>query len=89
LFDVFARGLDVLVVLEIKLQFEIKLKLLQFVCPPRGIVLQSRGLVDHSLGNSARTLVFDFRSGHCRRSLRDRRHWAAGLRVDVGLQNEG
>jgi hypothetical protein len=60
------------------------------VCPLRGIVLQSCGLVDHSLGNSARALVFDIRSCCCRqRSLRDRRHWAAGLRVDVGLQNEG
>jgi hypothetical protein len=34
LVDVFALGLDVLVFLEIKL------KLLQFACPPRGIVLQ-------------------------------------------------
>ena len=60
------------------------------MCPPRGIVLQARGLVDHSFGNSARALVFDIRSRRCRRrSLRDRRHWAAGLRVDVGLQNEG
>jgi hypothetical protein len=79
-----------LVLLEIKLQIEIKRKLLQFVCPPRGIVLQSRGLVDQSLGNSAWGLVFDIRSCRCRRrSLRDRRHWATGLRVDVGLQNEG
>jgi hypothetical protein len=46
--------------------------------------------VDQSLGNSARALVFEIRRGRCRRrSLRDRRHWAAGLRVDVGLQNEG
>ena len=89
------HGLDVLVLLEIKLkllQFEIKLKLLQFLCPPRGIVLQSRGLADHSLGNSARAeaLVFDIWSCCCRRrrSLHARRHWAAGLRVDVGLQNE-
>jgi len=56
---------------------------------PRGIVPQSRGLVDHSLRNSARAeaLVFDVRSCCCRRrrSLHARR---SGLRVDVGLQNE-
>ena len=84
LVDVFALGLDVLVFLEIKL------KLLQFACPPRGIVLQSRGLVDQSLGNSARALVFEIWSCRCRRrSPRDGRHWAAGLRVYVGPQNEG
>jgi hypothetical protein len=69
---------------------ENKLKPPQFACPPRGIVLQSRGLVDQSLGNSARALVFEIRSCRCRRrSLRDGRHWAAGSRVDVGPQNEG
>src|SRR4029078_5525001 len=66
------------------------LKLLEFVSPPRGIVLQSRGLVDQSLGNTARALVFDIRSRHWRRrSMRDYHHWATGLRVDLGLQNEG
>ena len=37
--SVFARDFEVLILLEIKLQFEIKFKLLQFVDPPRGIVL--------------------------------------------------
>jgi hypothetical protein len=65
LVDIFAGGLNILLVL-----VEVEFNVLQLLTPSRGIVLQSRRLMDHCHGNRARAQVLYIQSCFChRRSL--------------------